>query len=93
MVASGFYACIADTRGGRNGIPFGYTLPKSMVTVDWTLPDSVLAVYLDRECYLLFRWGPRRRRRRFLYRIGPHCAFNADEIAYYCAKRRVQFRA
>jgi hypothetical protein len=75
------------------GIPFGYVAPPQELSVCWDLPDEVCGIYIGQKCYLLFRYGPRRRRRRELYRLGEEAAFSDEDIAWFCAKKRSQAQA
>jgi len=85
-----YYAWLTDSPGGGAGIPFGYETPPDQLTVDWNLPDSVLGIFLSEKCYMLFRWGPRRRRHRWKYRTWAKQSFTAKEIEWFCAKKHVQ---
>ncbi len=90
--ASGvYYATFNALNHGWMGVPFGHDVPPDLLSVDWHLPDSVLALYLAGYCYLLFRWGPRRRRRREASRAGRAPAFTPEEIQWFCAKKPTRF--
>ena len=66
------------------GVPFGYEgQPLDLL---WDLPDNVCGVYIGSECFLLFRYGASRRRRREQYRLGEGNAFPEEEIQWFCAK-------
>ena len=58
------------------GFPFGFEADPSDLSVDWNLPDSVCGLYVRGQCYGLFRYGPRRRRRRVGYRVGEGTALS-----------------
>jgi hypothetical protein len=91
-VAPEFYAVFEHDGQAFIGFPFGYAAPTAMLKVRWDLPDSVCGLYLGEDCYALFRWGPRRRRRRESYCTGHGNHFGDDEIRWFCAKKRVQQR-
>lgn len=71
---------------GAIGVPFGFAAPASELSIRWDLPDSTLGVFIGGECYLLFRYGPRRRRRREYFRVGRGLAFTSEEIAWITSK-------
>jgi hypothetical protein len=79
-----FYATFSG-KGVSNGVPFGYSTALSDLEVRWDLPDSVLGAFLKNQCYLLFRWGPTRRRRREHARVGLDMAFTSEEIQWVCS--------
>jgi hypothetical protein len=81
-----FYANVTVHRKVSMGFPFGFAAPASEISVRWDLPDSTLGVFIDDDCYVLFRYGPRRRRRREHYRVGEGLAFTSEEIAWVVAK-------
>jgi len=61
--------------------------------VRWGLPDDVCAIYVGDECWALFRYGARRRRKREYSRTDYwQEPFSDDEIAWVCAKKHVQER-
>ncbi|MEO7714769.1 MAG: hypothetical protein ABIY70_01085 [Capsulimonas sp.] len=80
--------------GALLGISFGPYPPLKdpKVTIRWDLPDNVCGIYIDADCYGLFRCGAGRRRARGSFRAGIQTPFTEDEIAWFCAKTHVQFR-
>lgn len=81
-----FYANVTVHRKVSLGFPFGFAAPASEISVRWDLADSTLGVFIAGDCYVLFRYGPRRRRRREHYRVGKGQAFTSDEIAWVVSK-------
>jgi hypothetical protein len=81
-----FYANVTLDREVSMGFPFGFAAPASEISVRWDLPDSTLGVFIGGDCYVLFRYGPRRRRRREHYRVGRGLAFTSEEIAWVVSK-------
>ena len=90
QAAPAFYAVFRQggERYGEHymGVPFGYATDSTKVSVRWDYPDKVCGIAIGSECYLLFRWGPRRRRRRERGRLGEGRAFTLDEISWFCNK-------
>jgi hypothetical protein len=68
------------------GVPFGFEAPITDLDLRWDLPDCVLGGFLRDQCFLLFRWGAARRRRREYTRVGFGNPFTPDEIDWVCAK-------
>jgi hypothetical protein len=71
---------------------FGRATHPDYIEPRWNLPDSTLGIFLNGECWLLYRYGPYRRRSREYWRLPPQPPFSAAEINYICAKEREQFR-
>jgi len=71
------------------GICFGRATPLSQIEIRWDLSDSTLGIFLYRECWGLYRYGPYRRRNRVYWRFPPQPPFTPAEIEFVCAKRRV----
>ena len=88
-----FYATFKRV-GEPGGIefPFGFTADPTHLKVSWDLPDNVCGLYVKDECYGLFRYGARRRRRRERFRVGEDKPFAQEEIAWMCKKKRTQQR-
>jgi hypothetical protein len=84
--ASFFYAVFRQGGKGYMGVSFGYATDPSKISVRWDYPDNVCGIAIGSECYLLFRWGARRRRRRERYRRGEGQAFTTEEISWFCEK-------
>jgi hypothetical protein len=84
--ASAFYAVFRQGSDRYRGVPFGYATDPSSIHVRWDYPDKVCGIGIGSECYLLFRWGARRRRRREHWRVGEGRAFTPEEISWFCAK-------
>ena len=70
--------------GTEYGVPFGYRAEP--LAIRWDLPDNVCGLYVAGECFLLFRYGAGRRRRRDSYRVGQGEGFNQREVEWFCAK-------
>jgi len=86
QAAPSFYAVFRRGDEHYMGVPFGYAADPAMVRVRWDYPDKVCGIAIGSECYLLFRWGARRRRRRERCRIGEGGGFTPDEISWFCDK-------
>lgn len=71
---------------GKYGVPFGYA--GEPLEVRWDLPDNVCGVYVGSECFVLFRYGARRRRRREQHRLGKGNGFTAQQIEWFCEQDR-----
>ena len=71
---------------------FGRAIPLESIVIRWDMPDSTLGIFLDGECWFLYRYGPYRRRNRSYWRLPPQPPFTAQEIDHICAKKRRQFR-
>src|SRR5919201_1470658 len=84
--APSFYAAFRQGGKSYTGVPFGYATDRSKISVRWDYPDKVCGVSIGSECYLLFRWGAPRRRRRARYRCGEGRAFTVEEISWFCEK-------
>lgn len=84
--APGFYAVFRQGGERYMGVPFGYATAPSNICIRWDYPDRVCGIAIGPECYLLFRWGARRRRRRERFRLGEGRAFTPDEISWFCHK-------
>src|SRR5690242_4037053 len=77
----GTVGCCADIT-----LAFGvYDSPtSSTVTLNWALPDNIVGVYVDGQCFGLFRCGAGRRRSRGKFSIGR--PLTSEEINYFCAR-------
>jgi hypothetical protein len=84
--ASSLYAVFRQGSTRYMGVPFGYATDPSRIRIRWDYPDKVCGIAIGSECYLLFRWGARRRRRRERVRLGEGRAFTQDEISWFCNK-------
>ena len=56
-----------------------------------SLPDNVAGLFVGDECYVMFRCGASRRRRRLCANMPPK-PFTQEEIDWFCAKKHVQYR-
>jgi len=84
--APSFYAVFRQGDQHYMGVPFGYAADTATVRVRWDYPDKVCGIAIGSECYLLFRWGARRRRWREGCRVGEGRAFTPDEISWFCER-------
>ncbi len=68
-------------------IPFGYySADSTLLTARWDLPDETFGVYIEKECFLLFRYGHGRRRNREYCHFGEGNGFSEQQIAWICSK-------
>ena len=63
------------------GVPFGPPHPRGKVTVDWNLPKNRCGIYIDKQCYSVFKWGDGFIRPREFFRSGDEPPFSAEEIS------------
>src|SRR6266496_1472821 len=92
QVAPHFYADFRSSQVGMNAFPFGYNTYPDKVKVRWDLPDNVCGIFIEAQCYALFRYGSRRRRRREGYRLSEAEPFTVSEIAWFCAKKHLTLK-
>jgi hypothetical protein len=85
-----FYAVFSRRGDGINAFPFGYPTDEKNVVVRWDLPDQTCGIFIGKDCFALFRYGARRRRRREYCRTGEINPFGEEEIAWICAKKHSQ---
>ena len=84
--SSDCFGATFEGKGYSMGVPFGFEAPVAALELRWDLPDSVLGVFIQDRCYLLFRWGPSRRRHRAHFRVGAGNAFTPEEVAWVCSR-------
>jgi hypothetical protein len=90
------FRCVDGTAGlGELSVSFGPYPPASPdeLVIRWDLPDHVCGLYLGSHCYGLFRFGAGRRRARGDFRCQNRPPFTDEEIAWFCSRTHVQFRA
>ena len=67
-----------------HGIPFGPEVSSGEISVDWSLPGNICALYLNGLCYALYKWGEGFTRPRGFFRAGEEAPFSEQEIKEIC---------
>jgi hypothetical protein len=71
-------------------VGFGVACAPEDLVVKWDLPDNTCGVFIMANCYLLFRYGARRNRRREYPRLSMLPPFSQAEIDWICQKHHYQ---